>query len=105
MELQANGSLRLVMTGLALAVSLSLGATALAQAPGNGQNVSQEGTSRAGARNGNGEEAPASGQNSIDAQTGKALNEAIELLNMENYQGAAAKINTLKLDNLSPYER
>ena len=43
--------------------------------------------------------------NNIDAQTGKILNEAIELLNMENYQGAAAKINTLNLDKLSPYER
>jgi TonB family protein len=33
MEQQANGSLRLVMTGVALAVSLALGGTALAQAP------------------------------------------------------------------------
>jgi len=105
MEQQANGSLRLVMTGIALAVSLALGAPALAQAPGNGQNASNEGTSRIGSRNGGeeGEEAPA--QNSIDAATGKALNEAIELLNMENYQGAAAKIGTLNLEKLSPYER
>jgi tetratricopeptide (TPR) repeat protein len=41
----------------------------------------------------------------IDAATGKVLNEAIELMNMENYAGALAKINTLKLDRLSPYER
>ena len=41
----------------------------------------------------------------IDAVTGKVLNEAIELMNMENYAGALAKINTLKLDRLSPYER
>ena len=41
----------------------------------------------------------------IDAATGKVLNEAIELLNMEDYNGAQAKINTLKLDRLSPYER
>ncbi len=41
----------------------------------------------------------------IDAATGKVLNEAIELLNMEDYNGALAKINTLKLDKLSPYER
>lgn len=40
----------------------------------------------------------------IDAATGKILNEAIELLNMENYKGAADKIATLKLDKLSPYE-
>src|SRR5687767_95493 len=103
MEQQANGSLRLVMTGIALAVSLALGAPALAQRPGEGQNVSQEGTSRAGNRNGEAPP-PAEGTN-IDAQTGKILNEAIELLNMENYQGAAQKLGTLKLDNLSPYER
>ena len=41
----------------------------------------------------------------IDAATGKVLNEAIELLNMEDFTGAAAKIGTLKLDRLSPYER
>src|SRR5688572_17640988 len=102
MEQQANGSLRLVMTGIVLTVSLGVGATALAQRPGEGQNVSQEGTSRAGARNG--EEAPPP-SNDISAQTGKILNEAIELLNMENYQGAGQKLSTLKLDNLSPYER
>jgi len=69
-----------------------------------GQNASNQGTSRAGNRNQD-EEAPAPGANSIDAQTGKILNEAIELLNMENYQGAAAKIGTLNLEKLSPYER
>jgi tetratricopeptide (TPR) repeat protein len=106
MEQQANGSLRLVMTGVALAVSLALGGAALAQAPGNGQNASNEGTSRINSRNGaqEGEAAPPT-QNNIDAATGKALNEAIELLNMENYQAAAAKINTLNLEKLSPYER
>src|SRR6187551_14106 len=106
MEQQANGSLRLVMTGVALAVSLALGGAALAQAPGNGQNASNEGTSRINSRNGGqeGEAAPPT-QNNIDAATGKALNEAIELLNMENYQAAAAKINTQNLEKLSPYER
>ena len=102
MEQQANGSLRLVITGIVLTVSLGVGASAVAQRPGEGQNVSQEGTSRAGARNG--EEAPPP-SNDISAQTGKILNEAIELLNMENYQGAGQKLSTLKLDNLSPYER
>jgi len=101
--LQANGPLRSVMTSIALAaVGLSLGATALGQQPGQGQNVSQQGTSRAGARNAE-EEAPAS--NDIDAQTGKILNEAIELLNAENYSGASQKISTLPLDRLSLYER
>jgi tetratricopeptide (TPR) repeat protein len=105
MEQQANGSLRWVMTGIALAVSLALSGAALGQGGvPQGQNASQEGTSRAGARNQE-EAAPAPGANSIDAQTGKVLNEAIELLNMENYQAAAAKINTLTLDKLSPYER
>jgi tetratricopeptide (TPR) repeat protein len=105
MEQQANGSLRLVMTGIALALGLVVGGAALGQVRGaaEGTQPGQEGTSRAGARNGQ-EEAPAT-QNSIDAATGKALNEAIELLNMENYQGAAAKINTLNLEKLSPYER
>ena len=105
MEQQANGSWRLALTGIALAVSLALGATAVAQQQAGqpSQERNEQGTSRAASRNQ--EEAPASGSNSIDAQTGKILNEAIELLNMENYQGAAAKINTLKLDNLSPYER
>src|SRR5688572_13266830 len=95
MEQQANGSLRLVLTGVALAVSVALGGVAMGQ--------SQEGTSRAGARNGEEEAAPPA--NDISAQTGKILNEAIELLNMENYQGAAAKLGTLQLDKLSPYER
>jgi tetratricopeptide (TPR) repeat protein len=91
MEQQANGSLRLVMRGLALATSLVLGAAAVGQ---------QSSASRAG---GNEEaEAPPT---SIDAQTGKILNEAIELLNMENYAAANQKINTLQLDKLSPYER
>ena len=41
----------------------------------------------------------------IDAATGKVLNEAIELLNKEDFKGASAKIETLKVDKLSPYER
>jgi len=35
----------------------------------------------------------------IDAATGKILNEAIELLNMENYSGANQKIATLNLQS------
>jgi tetratricopeptide (TPR) repeat protein len=95
----------LVITGIALAVSVAFGPTVVAQQQGQPQQQrNEQGTSRAASRNQE-EEAPAASQNSIDAQTGKALNEAIELLNMENYQGAAAKINTLNLDKLSPYER
>ena len=98
MEQQARGSLRYVITGIALSASLALTATALGQS--QGQNVSQEGTSRAGSRNA--EAAPA---NDIDAQTGKILNEAIELMNGGNNAGAAQKIGTLNLEKLSPYER
>jgi tetratricopeptide (TPR) repeat protein len=87
MEQQANGSLRLVLSSVALAVSLSLAGVATGQ------------------RAGEGNEEEAAPSNDISAQTGKILNEAIELLNMENYQGAAAKLGTLQLDKLSPYER
>jgi len=41
----------------------------------------------------------------IDAATGKALNAAIEFLNMEKYAEAQAAIGELKMDKLSPYER
>jgi tetratricopeptide (TPR) repeat protein len=40
----------------------------------------------------------------IDAATGKILTEAIEALNVENYDGVRQAIAKLKLDNLSPYE-
>jgi tetratricopeptide (TPR) repeat protein len=103
MEQQANGSLRLVLTGVALSVSLSLGAPALGQQPG--QNVGQQGTSRAGAREDAEAAEAAAAATSIDAQTGKILNEAIELLNMEKYAEAGQRIGTLTLDRLSPYER
>lgn len=79
---------------------LSLGAAAFGQP--QGQNPSQQGTSRAAARNS--EDEPAQSTN-IDAQTGKVINEAIELLNMDDYAAAAQKIGTLRLDRLSPYER
>jgi tetratricopeptide (TPR) repeat protein len=101
MEPQANGSLRLVMTGIALAASLSLSATVLAQgALQPNQSASNEGTSRAGNRNA--EEAPP--PTNIDVQTGKILNEAIGLMTAENYTGAQQKLGTLKMENLSPYE-
>ena len=41
----------------------------------------------------------------IDAATGKALNAAIEFLNMEKYAEAQAAIGELKMDKLSPYEK
>ena len=104
MEQQANGSLHSVMKALALAVSLSLGATALGQggiAPG--QSASQEGTSRT--RGNNSQEEEAAPSNDISVQTGNILNAAIELLNKEDYAGAGAKLATLRMDRLSPYEK
>ena len=41
----------------------------------------------------------------IDAATGKALNAAIEFLNMEKYAEAQAALGELKMDKLSPYEK
>jgi tetratricopeptide (TPR) repeat protein len=75
------------LSAVALATGLVLGTSAFAQR----------------AAEGNGEEQPS--QASIDAQTGKILNEAIELLNMEQFAAAGQKIGTLQLDKLSPYER
>lgn len=99
MKQRADGSLRF---GLALAVSLAVGASATAQ--GNRSNIGQTtgSTSRAGQQSGD-EERPAS--TDIDVQTGNVLNAAIELLSAEDYAGAQQKIDTLRLDRLSPYER
>ena len=88
MEQQANGSLRLVVSGLAVATSLLVATVAVAQ--------------RAG---GEAEGEAAAPSTDISVQTGKILNEAIALLDMENYAGANEKINTLRMDRLSPYER
>jgi tetratricopeptide (TPR) repeat protein len=85
MEQQASGSVHQCLSALALTVGLLIGGTALAQ--------------RAG------EEAAAAPATDIDAQTGNVLNQAIELLNAEDYAGAQQKIGTLRLDRLSPYER
>jgi tetratricopeptide (TPR) repeat protein len=46
-----------------------------------------------------------SGPPPIDVATAKALNTAIEALNMEKYAEAQAAIGTLSLEKLSPYER
>jgi tetratricopeptide (TPR) repeat protein len=83
-----------------------IASTAAASVPLNalgqpqGQNVSQQGTSRAANRN----EAEAPAPN-IDVQTGRVLNEAIELMNADDHAGAAQRLGTLQLDGLSPYER
>jgi tetratricopeptide (TPR) repeat protein len=52
--------------------------------------------------------APRSGQAAqkvMDPATGKVLNEAIELLNAKDFEGAAQKLAELRADRLSPYER
>jgi tetratricopeptide (TPR) repeat protein len=84
MEHQGNGSLRSVIGGFALVAGLLVGSVAFGQRAAD-----------------NKEPPPPS----IDVQTGKILNEAIELLGMENYAGANEKIGTLNLEKLSPYER
>ena len=80
---------RLIVGGLALVAGLWLSVSVLAQG-GRADAEEREAAAQAG---------------SIDAQTGRILNEAIELLNAANYAGAAQKISTLQLDRLSPYER
>src|SRR5262245_55363392 len=86
-------SLLPLVCGLAVALAAPM---ALAQSEGNSRRA---GASGSGSGSGN---APAP---TIDAATGKALNEAIELMNMEKYAEAQAKIGTLNLEKLSPYER
>jgi tetratricopeptide (TPR) repeat protein len=82
----------------AIAIAVSMPSSILGQSPG--QNVSQQGTSRAASRSPAEEPAP-----SIDVQTGRVLNEAIELMNADDHAGAARRLGTLQLDRLSPYER
>ena len=86
MEQQANGSVRLRLGALAVAVSLLVGGTAL------GQRAAEE-------------EEGGAPSTDIGVVTARILQEAIELLNMENYAGAGEKLNSLRLDRLAPYER
>jgi tetratricopeptide (TPR) repeat protein len=93
MQVQTVKSLLSVVAGVAAAASLMVFVEpALAQST---QNSSRAGNSKE-------KEAPPTG---LDQATAKVLSEAIELLNMENHAGAAAKIATLNLEKLSPYER
>jgi tetratricopeptide (TPR) repeat protein len=80
----------------AAAAGLALTATsAFAQRAAQGQDQEQS----------QGEGESGSAPPAIDLATGKALNTAIEALNMENYAEAQAAIGTLNLEKLSPYER
>jgi tetratricopeptide (TPR) repeat protein len=93
---QTKGSWLSLFSCSAVAIGLLAAApTVLAQ--------QQSGQSRAGqGAEGQSGNAPAP---TIDAATGKALNTAIEALNMEKYAEAQAAIATLNLEKLSPYER
>ena len=89
MKQQPDGRLRAPMGGIALATALFVSAPA----QGQGGRIDAE------------EREAAAQAGSIDAQTGGVLNEAIELINAEDFAGAAQRIATLRLDRLSPYER
>ncbi len=81
----------------AAAIGLALAATSTFAQESSGsraQPQSQEGQSQGG-----------SAPPAIDVATAKALNTAIEALNMEKYTEAQAAIGTLNLEKLSPYER
>jgi tetratricopeptide (TPR) repeat protein len=86
----ANGRWVSAVSGVALAVAAALASPAA---------FAQQQSGQSGGQSGN---APAP---TIDAATGKALNTAIEALNMEKYAEAQAAIATLNLEKLSPYER
>lgn len=57
------------------------------------------------AAEGNDEEAAAGPDQNIDAQTGRILSEAIELLNMDQFDQARARLADLRVDRLSPFEK
>lgn len=89
MQQQGDRPSKAVIGGAVLAAALFVGAPAL----GQGGRVDAD------------EREAAAQAASIDAQTGGVLNEVIELINANDYAGAARKIATLRLDRLSPYER
>jgi len=96
MQVQTVKSLLSVVASIAAAASLMVFVQpVLAQS-------SSQNSSRAGNSKEKDKETPPQG---LDQQTAKVLSEAIELLNMENHAGAAAKIATLNFEKLSPYER
>jgi tetratricopeptide (TPR) repeat protein len=76
-----------------LVAALMLGAAGVATAPN--YSLAAEAEKEGGKR-----EAPP-----IDVSTGKRLNEAIEALNAEKYNDAAAILSKLNLEKLSPYEQ
>jgi hypothetical protein len=78
--------------------------SSLLAAPASAQGQSSATRTRQGQGQGQGQGQNEGGQGAIDAATAKALNTAIEALNMEKYAEAQAAIDMLKMDKLSPYE-
>jgi len=78
--------------------------SSLLAGPASAQGDSSASRARQGQGQGQGQSEGGGSQGAIDAVTAKALNTAIEALNMEKYAEAQAAIDTLKLDKLSPYE-
>jgi tetratricopeptide (TPR) repeat protein len=88
------------VSAIAAAVGLAIAGTqAFAQNPPSSGSRAAQGQSQGQGENGN---APPA---NLDVATAKALNTAIEALNMEKYAEAQAAIGTLNLEKLSPYER
>lgn len=98
MESRASRSLLTVLSSIVLVAGLFIAVSEPAFAQ---QRKSPRGAKAAAKAEG--KQPPSTPQ--MGAATGKALNEAIELLNAENYSGASAKIGGLNLEKLSPYER
>src|ERR1044071_8590747 len=95
MQVQTVKSLLSVVASVAAVASL----IAFVE-PAHAQSASQQ-SSRAGGSKEK-ESAPPQG---LDQQTAKVLGEAIAMLNENNNAGAVAKIGTLNMEKLSPYER
>jgi tetratricopeptide (TPR) repeat protein len=85
----------------AVALALAAAPTFAQNAPNSGSRAAQGANQGQGGQGENGNAPPSN----IDVATAKALNTAIEALNMEKYAEAQAAIGTLNLEKLSPYER
>lgn len=97
MQSRASRSLLTVVSSIALVAGLFIAVSQPAMA--------QRAKSPRSAKAADSKDSKPAPSSTMGAATGKALNEAIELLNAENYSGASAKIGALNLETLSPYER
>jgi tetratricopeptide (TPR) repeat protein len=94
-------NLRLCAIAAALGLALVAAPSFAQNPPSSGSRAAQGQAQGQGGQGENGGAPPAN----IDVATAKALNTAIEALNMEKYAEAQAAIGTLNLEKLSPYER